>query len=111
MSNYIRVVFVKFGQNARKAYMFESSRDNYFNEGDTVIIDRDGDGVFTEATVVDEEDYDLESRFDKEKLNRLLMVAGTNMPLKKIRGKVKREFYEYDDDIKKENTEKENKNE
>lgn len=98
MSERIRVAFVKFTKKARKAYMFEYG-DSYIREGDTVIV-MDADGNEQEATVVDTDSYDLNATYDKEELNRLLMVAGVNMPFRKIKGKVTREYFDYEDEVK-----------
>ena len=96
MSRRIKVAFVKFTEKARKAYMFEYG-DAYIREGDTVIV-MDADGNEQEATVIDTDSYDLDERFDKNELNRLLMVAGVNMPFRKIKGKVTREYFDYEEE-------------
>lgn len=94
----IKVAFVKYTEKARKAYMFEYG-DAYIREGDTVIV-IDADGDEKEATVVDTDSYDLDTTYDKEELNRLLMVAGANMPFKRIKGKVTREYFDIEEDKK-----------
>lgn len=91
MSKRIKVAFVKYTEKARKAYMFEYG-DAYISEGDTVIV-MDADGNEQEATVVDTDSYDLDAVFDKKELNKLLMVAGVDMPFKKIKGRVTREYF------------------
>lgn len=94
---YLKVAFVKYTEKARKAYMFEHG-DSLLSNGDTVIVmNSDGDEV--EATVMDTQSYDLTSKFDKEELNRLLLVAGAEMPFRKIKGKVYREYYKYEDEV------------
>lgn len=87
----IKVAFVKFTEKAKKAYMFEYG-DVYIREGDTVIV-MDADGNEQEATVIDTDSYDLDTKFDKDELNRLLMVAGVEMPFRKIKGRVTREYF------------------
>lgn len=98
MSKRIKVAFVKYTEKARKAYMFEYG-DEYISEGDTVIV-MDADGNEQEATVVDTDSYDLDAKFDKDELNRLLMVAGVEMPFRKIVGKVERTYFNYEEDKK-----------
>lgn len=87
----IKVAFVKFTEEAKKAYMFEYG-DAYIRDGDTVIV-MDAAGNEQEATVVDTDSYDLDAVFDKKELNKLLMVAGVNMPFRKIKGRVTREYF------------------
>lgn len=97
-NRYIKLAFIRFGAKAKKAYIFEYDKNIFLNEGDTVIvINSDGDEI--EATVVETEGYDLTSHFDKEELNRLLLVAGVGMPFKKIKGKVTREYFKYEDEV------------
>lgn len=91
----IKVAFVKFTEKAKKAYMFEYG-DSYIREGDTVIV-MDADGNEQEATVIDTDSYDLNAKFDKDELNRLLMVAGVVMPFRKIKGRVTREYFDYEE--------------
>lgn len=91
----IKVAFVKFTEKAKKAYMFEYG-DVYIREGDTVIV-MDADGNEQEATVIDTDSYDLNAKFDKDELNRLLMVAGVVMPFRKIKGRVTREYFDYEE--------------
>lgn len=87
----IKVAFVKFTEEAKKAYMFEYG-DAYIRDGDTVIV-MDAAGNEQEATVVDTDSYDLDAVFDKKELNKLLMVAGVDMPFRKIKGRVTREYF------------------
>ena len=91
----IKVAFVKFTEKAKKAYMFEYG-DSYIREGDTVIV-MDADGNEQEATVIDTDSYDLNAKFDKDELNRLLMVAGVVMPFRQIKGRVTREYFDYEE--------------
>lgn len=100
MSERIKVAFVKFTEKARKAYMFEYA-GAYLKEGDTVIV-MNADGDEQEATVVSTETYDLDAHFDKGELERLLMVAGVEMPFRKIKGKVTREYFDYEEEKKNE---------
>lgn len=96
----IKVAFVKFTKEAKKAYMFEY-RDAYIKDGDTVIV-MDAAGNEKEATVIDTDSYDLDATFDKDELNRLLMVAGVVMPFRKIKGRVTREYFDYEEEKKNE---------
>lgn len=100
MSKRIKVAFVKYTEKARKAYMFEYG-DAYISEGDTVIV-MNADGDEQEAIVVSTESYDLDARFDKGELEKLLMVAGAEMPFRKIKGKVTREYFDYEEEKKNE---------
>lgn len=97
MDNEIKVVLVKYTENAKKAYMFECSMHTYFKEGDTVIV-LNANGEETEATVVDTVSFNLKYESDKEELNRLLMAAGTEMPFRKVVGKVNRTYFDYKED-------------
>ena len=95
MSERIKVAFVKFTEKAKKAYMFEYG-DAYIRDGDTVIV-IDADGNEQEATVVYTDSYDLSARYDKDELNKLLMVAGVALPFRKIKGRVTREYFNYEE--------------
>ena len=94
MSERFRVAFVKYAPKARKAYMFEYPSDSYLEEGDTVIVpNADGDEV--EATVMDSVRFDLKYDGDRQDLERLLMVTGQELPLKKILGTIERHYFDY----------------
>lgn len=94
----IRVCVVKFGQKARKAYMFEYCEGIYLDVGDTVIV-LDSAGNESEATVVDTVSFNLKYESDKDELNRLLMVAGVEMPFRKVVGRVERTYFDYGDEV------------
>ena len=98
MDNEIRLAIVKFAEKAKKAYMFEYCKHTYLNEGDTVIV-LDSAGNESEATVVDTVTFNLKYESDKDELNRLLMVAGVEMPFRKVVGKVKRTYFKYEDEV------------
>ena len=91
----IKVCFVKFTPKARKIYMFEMPYDSYLEEGETVIVP-DADGNETEATVVDTEKYQQKYEHEWDDLKRLLNVAGVELPLRKVIGKVERTYYEWE---------------
>lgn len=91
----IKVCFVKFAPKARKIYMFEMPSDSYLEEGETVIV-QDADGNETEATVVDTEKYQQKYEHEWDDLIRLLNVAGVELPLRKVIGKVERTYYEWE---------------
>lgn len=93
----IKVAFVKFAPKARKTYLFEMPYDIYLKEGDTVIVPN-ADGDETEAVVVDTETYQKKYESEWGDLNRLLNVAGAELPLKKVLGKVTRTYYSYKED-------------
>ena len=97
MGNEIRVVLVKYTEKAKKAYMFEYGEGIYLKDGDTVIV-LNANGEETEATVVDTVSFNLKYESDKEELNRLLMAAGTEMPFRKVVGKVNRTYFDYKED-------------
>lgn len=95
MEGNIRVAIVRFAPKARKAYLFEYPSGVYLHEGDTVIVENpDGDEV--EATVVDTDHFDSKYTNDEDDLKRLLMVAGVELPLKRIKGTVERTYYKWD---------------
>ena len=91
----IKVCFVKFTPKARKIYMFEMPYDSYLGEGETVIVP-DADGNETEATVVDTQGYQQKYEHEWDEFIRLLNVAGVELPLRKVIGKVERTYYEWE---------------
>ena len=96
----LKICLVKYNvEKNRKAYMFEMPEKSYFEEGDTVIVPDVSDNE-REATVIDTVSFNLRYESDKEELNRLLNVAGVELPLKKVLGKVKRTYYIYEDEVK-----------
>ena len=90
----IKVCFVRFTPKARKIYMFEMPNESYLEEGDTVIVP-DADGKETEAIVVDTERYQQKYEHEWDEFNRLLNVAGVELPLRKVLGKVERTYYKW----------------
>lgn len=90
----IKVAFVKFAPKARKLYMFEMPFESYLEEGNTVIVPTP-DGDETEAVVVSTEDYEQRYSHEWENFNRLLGVAGVELPLRKVLGKVSRKYFDY----------------
>ena len=94
----IKICFVKFQPQHRKTYMFEMPYGEFLNKGDTVIVpDVTGDEV--EATVTGTERYDLDNYpSDKEEFERLLSVAGVELPLRKVLGTVVREHFKWEED-------------
>lgn len=90
----IKVAFVKFTPKARKLYLFEIPFECYLEEGETVIVP-DADGNETEATVVDTEKYQQKYEHEWNDFNRLLRVAGVELPLRKVIGKVSRRYFDY----------------
>lgn len=99
MDNEISVAIVKYAEKAKKAYMFEYGEGIYLKEGDTVIV-LNANGEETEAIVVDTVTFNLKYESNKDELNRLLMVAGAEMPFRKIVGKVERTYFNYEEDKK-----------
>lgn len=96
MSENIRVAFIKYTDKARKNYMFEYPPGEHLEEGDAVIVENsDGDEV--EATVVDTEHFDFRYPNDEHTFKRLLMVAGVELPLKRIKGTVERSYFKWND--------------
>jgi len=98
MDNEIRVAIVKYAEKAKKAYMFEYGEGIYLKEGDTVIV-LNANGEETEAIVVDTVTFNLKYGSDKEELNRLLMVAGVEMPFRRVVGSVKRTYFKYGEEV------------
>ena len=94
----IKICFVKFQPQHKKTYMFEMPYGVFLNNGDTVIVpDVTGDEV--EATVTGTERYDLDKYpSDKEEFERLLNVAGVELPLKKVLGTIEREYFKWEED-------------
>lgn len=90
----IKVAFVKFAPKARKLYLFEMPFEGYLEEGETVIVP-DADGNETEATVVDTEKYQQKYEHEWDDFNRLLGVAGVELPLRKVIGRVSRRYFSY----------------
>lgn len=90
----IKVAFVKFTPKARKTYLFEMPFESYLDEGETVIVP-DADGNETEAVVVDTEKYEQRYSHEWDEFNRLLGVAGVELPLRKVIGKVSRRYFDY----------------
>lgn len=100
MEGNIRVAIVKFAPEARKAYMYEYPSGVFLEEGDTVLIENsDGDEI--EATVVDTEHFNFKYGNDESEFKRLLMVAGVEAPLKKVRGTVERTYFNYKEEEEK----------
>lgn len=94
----LKICLVKYNvEKNRKAYMFEMPENSYFDDGDTVIVPDVSDSE-REATVIDTVSFDLRYESDKEELNRLLSVAGVELPLKRILGKVERTYYNWEED-------------
>lgn len=97
MEGRMKVVFVKFTPNAKKLYMFECPvKGFYVSEGDTVIVPN-ANGEETEATVVDVEIFDFDYSTNEDELQRLLWVAGTELPLRRAIAKIDREDCKYDE--------------
>lgn len=94
----IKICFVKFQPQHKKTYMFEMPYGAFLNKGDTVIVpDATGDEI--EATVMGTEKYDPEKYpTDREEFERLLNVAGVELPLKKVLGTVVREYFKWEED-------------
>lgn len=94
MDNEIGVAVVKYTEKAKRAFMFEYGEGIYLKEGDTVIVP-DVTGSEHEAIVIDTVSFDLRYESDKEELNRLLSVAGVELPLRRVIGKVVRTYFKY----------------
>ena len=91
----IKICFVKFNPKHKKAYLFEMPYDEFLNVGDTVMVP-DTSGNEVEAIVVDTDRFQLDLYpTDRNELNRLLSVAGAELPLKKVIGKVERTYFHY----------------
>ena len=99
MAYKIKVCIAKFSETAKRAFMFEMPQESYFEKGDTVIVP-DVSGSEREAIVIDTVRFDLRYESDKEEFNRFLSVAGVELPLKRVLGKVERTYYIYEDEVK-----------
>ena len=91
----IKVCFVKFTEKAKKIHMFEMPCDSYLDVGDKVIVPN-ADVNEIEAIVVDTETFQSKYDHEWEELNRLLGVAGVEMPLKRVIGKVERTYFKWE---------------
>ena len=91
----IKVCFVRFGVRSKKIYLFEMPWDSYLSDGDTVIVP-DVEGNEQEGTVVDTAKFRFEYETDQKEFNRLLGVAGVELPLKKVLGSVERTYYKWE---------------
>ncbi len=87
----LMVAFVKFAENARRAYMYQSR--HYINDGAKVLCEA-SDGTEVQGTVVDSDAFDLDYESDKRKMRRLLAVSGTTLPLKRITGVINEDVLE-----------------
>lgn len=94
----IKVCFVKFAPKAKKVYLYEMPIDEYLDDGSTVIV-TSADGEDIEAEVVDTEKYEEKYELEWESFKRLLMVAGVELPLKRVLGKVKRTYFNYGGEV------------
>lgn len=93
----IKVCFVKFAPKAKKAYLYEMPIDEYLDDGATVIVSN-ADGEDIEAEAVGTEKYEEKYELEWQSFKNLLMVAGVELPLKKIKGKVKKSYFKYEED-------------
>lgn len=95
----IKICFVKFRPEHKKTYMFEMPYSEFLHAGDTVIVP-DVENYHREATVVDTDRFQPDVYpTDKEELNRLLSVAGVELPLKRVLGVVERTYYKYEEEV------------
>jgi len=81
----LKVAFVKFAENARRAYMYQSRF--CIDKGSRVLCETN-DGTEVQGTVVDSDAFNLDYASDIREMRRLLAVSGTTLPLKKITGVV-----------------------
>ena len=89
----LRVAFVKFAENARKAYMYQSRY--CIEDGARVLCESNADdGTEVQGIVVDSDAFNLDYASDIREMRRLLAVSGTTLPLKKIAGVVKENVLE-----------------
>lgn len=81
----LKVAFVKFAENARRAYMYQS---RFCIDKGTRVLCEANDGTEVQGTVVDSDAFNLDYASDIREMRRLLAVSGTTLPLKKITGVV-----------------------
>lgn len=98
MTNRIKVAFVKFQPQHKKTYMFEMPYDEYLYEGDTVLVPNANDDPI-EAKVVETGCFNFEYETNKAEFDRLIAVAGAELPLKKVVGTVKRRYFTYKSEV------------
>lgn len=79
----LKVAFVKFTENARRAYMYQSRF--CIDKGTRVLCEANA-GTEVQGTVVDSDAFNLDYASDIREMRRLLTVSGTTLPLKKITG-------------------------
>lgn len=89
----LRVAFVKFAENAKRAYMYQSRF--CIDDGAKVLCEA-SDGTEVQGTVVDSDAFNLDYGSDKREMRRLLAVSGTTLPLKRITGVIKEDVLEDD---------------
>ena len=87
----LKVAFVKFAENARRAYMYQS---RFCIDKGTRVLCEANDGTEVQGTVVDSDAFNLDYASDIREMRRLLAVSGTTLPLKKITGVVKENVME-----------------
>lgn len=84
----LRVAFVKFAENARRAYMYQSRY--CIEDGTRVLCESNADdGTEVQGIVVDSDAFNLDYASDKREMRRLLAVSGNTLPLKRITGVIK----------------------
>ena len=91
----IKVAFIRFGCKSKKIYLFEMPWDQYLHDEDTVIVP-DVEGNEQEGTVIDTEKFDFKYESEQKEFNRLLGVAGVELPLKRVLGVVERTYYDWE---------------
>ena len=84
----LKVAFVKFAENARRAYMYQS---RFCIDKGTRVLCEANDGTEVQGTVVDSDAFNLDYASDIREMRRLLAVTGTTLPLKRITGVIKEE--------------------
>ena len=94
MGKSFDVVLVQF-QGHRRPYAFKAPKYSDLNPGDTVIVDG-LNGVETDAIVINHTNFNMD--YDAEDYQFMLDAVGAREPLKKIKAKMSRKDFEYDDE-------------
>lgn len=93
-----KAVFIRFGAKSGKSYLYVAPYDERIREGDTVIVPHN-DGSDGQATVVYEEDINLQYSTHQDQWEMFRKIAGEeNGKIKRIKAVIKRTDFGYDDE-------------
>lgn len=94
-----KAVFIRFGAKSGKSYLYIAPYDERIREGDTVVVPHN-DGSDGQATVVYEEDINLQYSTHRDQWEMFKKIAGVveGEIIKKVKAVIKRTDFEYDDE-------------